>query len=152
MQSHTVSSSFNPCFIWYMGCSVMGSCSAILFFQLSHAEALCLTKHCAAWNGSNHFFLVCSSEARFAGKSEGFTSISKVIFRAPLWQKALSHFRSVAEACVSPVSTAVYAWIWPPVLPEVIQSHLSNPGWEIKTRYLLYKVSTWSLLQKSSEM
>lgn len=150
--SHTVFSPFNSCFSWYRGCSVTGSCSAILLFQLSHAAALCRSKRRAAWNGDNHFFLACSSEARIAGKSEHFTNISKVIFRASLWLKVLSHFRGMAETRAGLVSAAIYAWIWLPALPEVIQSHLSNPGWEIKHGYLLYEVSVCSLLQKSPEM
>lgn len=70
-------------------------------------------------------------------------------------EKGLSHFRSMAEAHAILVSTATFAWIWPPTLPEVVQYHFSNPaiqGWEVKNGRLLYKGSVWSLLQKSFEM
>lgn len=67
-------------------------------------------------------------------------------------QRRLCHFRGTAEAHAILVSTAIFAWIWPPALPEVIQSHFSNPGWEVKNGHLLYKGSVWRLLQKSSEM
>lgn len=49
-------------------------------------------------------------------------------------QKGLSHFRGIAEAHAILVSTAIFAWIWPPTLPEVIQSHFSNPRLRGKKR------------------
>lgn len=47
-------------------------------------------------------------------------------------QKGLAHFRGMPEAHASLVSTEIFAWIWPPTLPEVVQFHFSNTGWEVK--------------------
>lgn len=67
-------------------------------------------------------------------------------------QKGLAHFRGMPEAHASLVSTEILAWIWPPTLPEVIQSHFSNTGWEVKMDTCLTRGVCGSLLQKSSEM
>lgn len=84
--------------------------------------------------------------------NQSASQISPNIFRAPLWQKALSHFRGMAEACAGLVSSGTYAWITPRAPPEVTPCHRSSPCWEMRSRYLLFKVSMWNLLQKTSEM
>lgn len=118
--SHTVFSHLTPSSVgtwdapWWAAVQQSSSPSSPV-----QGSCVALTKHCAAWNGDNHFFLVCFSEAWVAGKPKHFTDTSKVIFRAPLWQKALSHFRGMAEACAGLLSAAIYTWIWPLALPEV---------------------------------